>query len=172
MSTLDLNELQAPLKEKEKIKNDIYDKILVRVHNRIKLVSRHAETFSYFVIPKFVLGIPMYNFDQCKHYIINSLTENGLAVNYIDPNLLYISWDIEHLHSKHIPTIPNDQQQQQYQQHQQQQEEQQVGSSLNYMAPVQQQVYQPVQQQMQQDFRNTQDFIPTGLFGTPMSKLG
>ena len=167
MSKLDLNELQAPLKEKEKIKNDIYDKILVRVHNRIKLVARNAETFSYFVIPKFVLGIPMYNFDQCKHYIITSLTENGLAVNYIDPNLLYISWDTEHLHSKHIPTIQNDQQNDQ-----QQFLPPQVSSSLNYIAPVQQQVYQPVQQQMQQDFRNTQDFVPTGLFGTPMSKLG
>ena len=170
MSTLDLNELQAPLKEKEKMKNDIYDKILVRVHNRIKLVSRNAETFSYFIIPKFVLGIPMYDFNQCKHYIINSLTENGLAVSYIDPNLLYISWDVEHLHSKHIPTIPNEQQHQHQQQQQQQQP--QVGSSLNYMAPAQQQVYQPVQQQMQQDFRNTQDFVPTGLFGTPISKLG
>jgi hypothetical protein len=165
MSKLDLNELQAPLKEKEKIKNDIYDKILVRVHNRIKLVARNAETFSYFVIPKFVLGIPMYDFEQCKHYIITSLTENGLAVNYIDPNLLYISWDTEHLHSKHIPTIQNDQQQQQFL-------PPQVSSSLNYMAPVQQQVYHPVQQQMQQDFRNTQDFKPTGLFGSPMSKLG
>ena len=50
MSTLDLKELQAPLKEKEKIKMDIYDKVLKRVHNRIKMVARQPATFCMFII--------------------------------------------------------------------------------------------------------------------------
>ena len=164
---ISLNTLYEMKNKKDKRKNFIFDEIIEKCHNKIRCSSKTNpyDQWCYFVIPKFVLGIPMYNFDQCKHYIITSLTENGLAVNYIDPNLLYISWDTEHLHSKHIPTIQNDQQQQQFL-------PPQVSSSLNYMAPVQQQVYHPVQQQMQQDFRNTQDFKPTGLFGSPMSKLG
>ena len=56
MSKLDLNELQAPLKEKEKIRNDIYDKVLKRCHNRIKMVARQPNTFCYFVVLPIILG--------------------------------------------------------------------------------------------------------------------
>ena len=169
MSTLDLNELQAPLKEKEKIKMDIYDKVLKRIHNRIKMVSRQPATFCMFIIPEFVLGIPMYNFMECKNYIITSLRDNGLAVNYTEPNLLYISWDVEHLYSKQIDT---------------QQENTQglpapVNSSLGYLAPTeiketQQAVnqQQPVQHHMQQQFRNTSDYKPIGMFGSNQEKMG
>ena len=169
MSKLDLNELQAPLKEKEKIKMDIYDKVLKRIHNRIKMVSRQPATFCMFVIPEFVLGIPTYNFLECKNYIITSLRDNGLAVNYTEPNLLYISWDVEHLYSKQIDT---------------QQENTQglpapVNSSLGYLAPTeiketQQAVnqQQPVQHHMQQQFRNTSDYKPIGMFGSNQEKMG
>jgi len=169
MSTLDLNELQAPLKEKEKIKMDIYDKVLKRVHNRIKMVARQPSTFCMFVIPEFVLGIPMYNFHECKNYIIGSLRDNGLAVNYTEPNLLYISWDVEHLYSKQIDTQHTNNQQLPGP----------VNSSLGYLAPTeiketQQAVnqQQPVQQQMQQQFRNTSDYKPLGMFGTSQEKMG
>jgi len=166
MSTLDLKELQAPLKEKEKIKMDIYDKVLKRVHNRIKMVARQPATFCMFIIPEFVLGIPMYNFHECKNYIITSLRDNGLGVNYTEPNLLYISWDVEHLYSKQIHTTKE-------------QLPPQINSSLNYLAPteitatqqaVQQQ--QPVQQQMQQQFRNPNDYKPIGMFGTSQENMG
>ena len=164
MSKLDLDELQKPLKEKEKIKMDIYDKVLKRVHSRIKMVARQPETFCMFVIPEFVLGIPVYNFHECKNYIIKSLRENGLAVNYTEPNLLYISWDIEHLYSKHIDTN--------------QQQNNTPLSSLSYLAPkeiinTQQAVQntQPVQQHMQQQFRNPNDFVPIGMFGSPKEKI-
>ena len=169
MSKLDLNELQAPLKEKEKIKMDIYDKVLTRVHKRIKMVARQPATFCIFVIPEFILGIPMYNFNECKNYIITSLRDNGLAVNYTEPNLLYISWDVEHLYSKQIDT----------QQINNQQLTAKVDSSLGYLAPteiketqqaVQQQ--QPVQQQMHQQFRNPNDYTPIGMFGTSQEKMG
>jgi len=171
MSKLDLNELQAPLKEKEKIRNDIYDKVLKRCHNRIKMVARQPNTFCYFVVPEFVLGVPMYTFRDCKNYIISSLRKNGLAVNYIEPNLLFISWDIEHLHSKHIDTnVAN-----------QQPLLPPVNSSLNYMAPqqlnqVQEQIppqnIQPVQAGMQQQqFRSTEEYKPIGMFGSSRDNM-
>jgi hypothetical protein len=177
MSKLDLNELQAPLKEKEKIRNDIYDKVLKRCHSRIKMVSRQPNTFCYFVIPEFVLGVPAYNFNECKHYIIESIRNNGLAVNYIDPNLLYISWDIEHLHSKQIDTKQVNQEHLPLP----------VDSSMSYLAPQpvlspdQQGValqgvalqQQPVQMSMQQQqFRSTEEYKPIGMFGSNEKRIG
>jgi len=163
---LDINELQAPLKEKERIKTDIYEKVLKRVHSRIKMVSRQPATFCMFIIPEFILGVPLYNFEECKNYIITSLRDNGLAVNYTEPNLLYISWDIEHLFTKQIDIKetniePLPAQQMNFT----------PESSLNYLAPKEQQEVQqnqvniqPVQLNMQQQFRNTNDYKPLGMF--------
>ena len=175
MSTLDLKELQAPLKEKERIRNDIYDKVLTRCHSRIKMVARQPNTFCYFLIPEFVLGVPVYNFQECKQYIIKSLTENGLAVSYIEPNLLFISWDVEHMNSKQINTSVN-----------QEPLPMSVSSNLNYLAPqqvtqVQEQVQQQQQQQQQQQpvqigmqnqqYRNIGEYKPIGMFGSPQDKM-
>ena len=39
-----------------------------------------------------MLGIPKYDHRDCTIFIIEKLRENGFVVNYIHPNLLFISW--------------------------------------------------------------------------------
>lgn len=71
-----------------------YNKILIRVHNKIKYVSKQLinDQCCWYIVPEVMLGIPKYDHRDCTVFIIEKLRENGLVVNYIHPNLLFISW--------------------------------------------------------------------------------
>lgn len=86
------------LYEKKKI-HDIqttnnYNKILLRVHNKIKTTARLqlSEQYCWFIVPEVIIGIPKYNQSLCVAYIIDKLQENGFQVRYTHPNMLFISW--------------------------------------------------------------------------------
>ena len=71
-----------------------YNKILIRVHNKIKYVSKQLinDQCCWYIVPEVMLGIPKYDHRDCTIFIIEKLRENGFVVNYIHPNLLFISW--------------------------------------------------------------------------------
>lgn len=91
---LDLDELFKEKKQTYEHKIKIYQKILSRVHKKIKTTSRmrNSEKFSFFLIPEFILGIPRYDMAECTSFIIEKLSDNGFMVKYTHPNLLFISW--------------------------------------------------------------------------------
>jgi hypothetical protein len=71
-----------------------YNKILVRIHNKIKHVSKNLvnENCCWYVMPEVIIGIPMYDYRDCTAYVIEKLRENKFVVRYTHPNLLFISW--------------------------------------------------------------------------------
>ena len=71
-----------------------YNKILVRIHNKIKYVSKQLinDQCCWYVVPEMMLGIPKYNHKDCTAYVIQKLRENGFIVRYTHPNLLFICW--------------------------------------------------------------------------------
>lgn len=75
-------------------KLQLYNKVLAKVHNKIKIVSRQQknEQCCWFTVPQFILGTPEYDFDICLDYLIEKLSDNGLKVKNFRPNLLLISW--------------------------------------------------------------------------------
>jgi hypothetical protein len=91
---LDLDELFKEKKQTYEHKIKIYQKILSRVHKKIKTTSRmrNSDKFSFFLIPEFILGIPRYDMAECTSFIIEKLSDNGFMVKYTHPNLLFISW--------------------------------------------------------------------------------
>jgi len=91
---LNLDELYKQQKISEDHKLKIYQKILNRIHNKIKHTSRmrNNSKFCVYVIPEFILGIPRYDINTCTMYIIEKLTTNGFQIKYTHPNLLWISW--------------------------------------------------------------------------------
>jgi hypothetical protein len=90
---ISLDELYDRKREVEINRMNIYRKILNRVHNKIKTVSRQkCETQLFYVIPEFIFGVPKYNVNTCISYIVEKLEENGFLVKYTHPNLLFISW--------------------------------------------------------------------------------
>lgn len=91
---INLDELYEKKKEKDLRTLDTYNKILNRIHKKIKNVSRQNinNQFCWYLIPEFIIGISNYDNVSCIAYIIDQLKENGFLINYTHPNLLFISW--------------------------------------------------------------------------------
>lgn len=73
----------------------LYNKILNRIHTKIKLTSnnnRGKEQFIWYVIPEIMIGVSRYDVAECTGYILNKLRENDFVVRYTHPNLIFISW--------------------------------------------------------------------------------
>ena len=71
-----------------------YNKILTRIHNKIKYISKQLinDQCCWYVMPEMMIGIPKYDYRDCTAYVIEKLRENGFIVRYTHPNLLFISW--------------------------------------------------------------------------------
>ena len=91
---INLDELYQRKNEVEGNRLKVYQKILHRVHNKIKLTSRQkiTEQFCFFIIPEFLVGTPMFDSSTCTAFVIDKLMENGFMVKYTHPNMLFISW--------------------------------------------------------------------------------
>jgi len=91
---INLDELYEKKKEQDKNKLFTYNKILTRIHEKIKLTSRQKsnQQFCWFVVPEIILGVANYDHAGCIAYIVEKLQENNFLVRYTHPNLLLISW--------------------------------------------------------------------------------
>jgi hypothetical protein len=91
---LNLDDLYERKKQQDLNTITLYNRILNRVHTRIKTVSRQQtkEQFCWFVMPETIIGVPKYDHGACTAYIIDQLRDNGFVVKYTHPNLLLISW--------------------------------------------------------------------------------
>ena len=92
---VNLDDLYKTKKHTFDHKIKIYDKILNRIHKKIKTTARNrnSECFCMYVIPEFILGIPKYDITLCTTHIIDKLEKNGFKIKYTHPNLLFISWN-------------------------------------------------------------------------------
>lgn len=91
---LNLDELYERKKISDLNTLKIYNKILNRIHNKIKHLSRihPTEQHCWYVIPEVIIGVPKYDHSSCTAYIIDKLKSNGFLIRYTHPNLLFISW--------------------------------------------------------------------------------
>ena len=92
MSQLNIKELYSTINEKTLKRMELYDDVLKKCHSRIKYNSNLERTYCFFQIPEFIIGVPLYNINDMKTYIINSLENNGFQLLYIEPNWLFITW--------------------------------------------------------------------------------
>ena len=95
MSSLNINDLYKTSHEKNIKRLEKFDGILQQVHKRIVNTSKSEKTYCFFHIPEFIIGVPLYNIDDLKNYIINSLKKNGFKIMYIEPNWVFISWEVK-----------------------------------------------------------------------------
>lgn len=91
---VNLDDLYERKKESDLNTLKVYNKILQRIHNKIRYCSRinHTEQHCWYIIPEVIIGIPRYDHSACTAYIIDKLNENGFVFRYTHPNLLFISW--------------------------------------------------------------------------------
>ena len=91
---INLDDLYEKKRELDEGKLQIYNKILNRIHAKIKTTSRQQtnEQFCWYIIPEMMIGITKYNVAECTGYIIEKLKDNGFLIRYTHPNLVFISW--------------------------------------------------------------------------------
>ena len=91
---LNLDDLYKQKKITQEHKIKIYQRVLARVHSKIKATSRmrNSDKFTFFLLPEFILGVPRYDMVECTSYVIEKLIDNGFMIKYTHPNLLFISW--------------------------------------------------------------------------------
>jgi len=91
---LNIDELYEKKRQQDLNKLALFNKILNRIHVKIKIVSRQKvdDQFCWFLVPETIIGVPRYDQGACIAYIIDKLKINGFVVRYIHPNMLFISW--------------------------------------------------------------------------------
>lgn len=91
---ISIDELYEKKKHHDLNKLTLFNKILNRIHVKIKTTSRQKidEQFCWFVVPEIIIGVPKYDQGACIAYLVDKLHENGFAARYIHPNTLFICW--------------------------------------------------------------------------------
>ena len=91
---INIDELYEKKRQQDLNKLALFNKLLNRVHIRIRTTSRQKvdEQFCWFLVPETILGVPKYDQGACIAYLMDRLKTSGFNVRYNHPNLLFISW--------------------------------------------------------------------------------
>ena len=91
---LNLDDLYDQKKQEDLAKLYTFNRILTRVHDKIKVAARqkNSQQFCWFLVPEVLIGVPNYDKNACITYLISKLEENEFITRYTHPNLLFISW--------------------------------------------------------------------------------
>ena len=91
---INIDDLYERKKQSDMNKLELFNKILNRIHVKIKTTSRQSKEIQYcwYVVPEMIIGVPRYDQGACIAYVIDKLKTNGFIVRYIHPNMLFISW--------------------------------------------------------------------------------
>ena len=91
---MNIDELFEKKQQRDLKERSIYNKLLNRVHSRIKFTSRskRSESHIWFQVPQYIFGEPIYKQGDCIGYLVAKLEENGFHVRYIHPATLFITW--------------------------------------------------------------------------------
>ena len=91
---LNLDDLYDQKKQEDLAKLYTFNRILTRVHEKIKVAARqkNSQQFCWFLVPEVLIGVPNYDKNACITYMISKLEENDFVTRYTHPNLLFISW--------------------------------------------------------------------------------
>jgi hypothetical protein len=93
--TIDLESLYEAKKTRQENELKVYNKLLSRIHNRIKITARKpkAPKYLFFPVPHIMLGEINYDLADCIIFLMECLQENGFDVKYTKPNVIFISWE-------------------------------------------------------------------------------
>ena len=94
MADIEIHQLFEKYHKKQQRRIRIYEKIYNKIIYKIKSISNKGwNTFAtYFVIPEYQFGCPLYDQTTCIAYSIIRLRKIGFDVKYTHPNFIYISW--------------------------------------------------------------------------------
>ena len=83
---MNIDELFEKKQKRDLKERSIYNKILNRIHTRIKFTSRSKntrDTHIWYQVPEYIFGEPIYKQGDCVGYLVAKLEDNGFYVRYI-----------------------------------------------------------------------------------------
>ena len=106
---INMTELEEDHLKKLKKTNQIFLKVLHECHRKIKFNSKLDRKYCFFLIPEFIFGTPLYDIKELRKFIIYHLERNGFKLTYVDPNWLFIMWEVKtkkHISPNKVPIDP------------------------------------------------------------------
>ena len=92
---VNIDDLYENKKNRDLKQLSVFNKILNRIHNRIRITGRNkrGDTHIWFNVPEYIFGEPVYDKGDCIAYLFTKLQDNGFLVKYLHPNTLFVSWN-------------------------------------------------------------------------------
>lgn len=90
---INIYDLYRNIKELKNKKNNYYNEVLYKIHEKIKNTTNKGKYKIVYEVPEMVFGVPAYDLNKCMAYLMKELRDNGFLVKYYFPKILYISWD-------------------------------------------------------------------------------
>ena len=93
---ISLHELYAVDHAKAAARRASYDKVLELCHRRVRTVAAYGGRTTFFEVPGYVPGFPLYNLTEATEHVVTSLRKVGFAVQLLPPPhvaVLYVSWE-------------------------------------------------------------------------------
>lgn len=92
---ISLHNIQSLYDEKQSKKKKLYDKILMRAITVMKESAQLGKNMCMYVVPELVLGMPVYNVEECVLYISDNLKSKGFETVFAKPNVVFIFWKLK-----------------------------------------------------------------------------
>ena len=105
---LDIHELVQENKRQESSRLTVFEETLKRCHSLIKRYNKDRIRDMTYRIPAWIHGMPKYDMDILRDYLVHHLRDNGLKVDVLSRDQLYVSWketDIDLAKYMHRKTI-------------------------------------------------------------------
>lgn len=92
---ISISELYELRNKKIEHRVNSFDIVLEKAHKRMRTAAANGGLNVFFEVPNFIIGVPLYNFEECIIHIVDALRKGGFLVQMLEQNhgLLYISWD-------------------------------------------------------------------------------
>ena len=90
---LNIYSLSDDFVKKSQQRTKIYTEVLKKIHFKIKQAATNMKKHCLIAIPEYVIGMPLYDMNNCKIFLMNRLIDEGFDLKFYVPNLLNISWE-------------------------------------------------------------------------------
>ena len=92
MQQINIFELQNSVSSKKERRKNVFLTILNKCHSKIREAAKKELYLCHYEVPRYVVGLPLYNFDDCMKFIRSQLVQNGFVVEQLYHTYLLISW--------------------------------------------------------------------------------
>ena len=89
---LDIYSLTESSEKKIYQRRQLFEQVLRKCHLKIKKTAETMDDKCIFVIPEYIVGMPLYNSEMCKTFLVNALIAEKFHVIFYHPNILFVSW--------------------------------------------------------------------------------